>query len=546
MAGGAAGALINKAALKGTPSQALSWYIWFCGWIIATSGGLHGYNSSNISGQLKMHDYKESFNLGSYSTSAYANLSGWITSAIVIGGLIGSLSAAPFLDYIGRRMTLFASTIIYTIGCIMQISTSSNINLVIGARAVEGFGGGIATVCGGIYLAEIAPKAIRGLLGAFFSTNIMLGVALGYWGNYGSILNISDNSHWQWRVPLLIQFIPAITILAFLPFVPESPRWYAFKGKSDKALAALVRLRRLPAEHDFVVGEYSDIIAAVEAERTKPVSWMGLGRELVHDRSLLRRFVIAMLVQVGFNASGGNSITYYQTSILTSVGVTGNDAYLFSGIYGLIKVLSVFIYALFFAERFGRRMCILVGGGINVICVAYVAAYLGALKGNTAGGWAAVAMICLFAVGYGIGWAPNGFGLPAETMPNRVRAKVMSLAMGLQYLINFLLVRFFPNITAGIGADGPFIIFACVSSAILLFLFFALPEVKGVAIEHMSELFEGRILTNGLRGYRRNKEMRNLEAANQATVAEAKPTEKAEYIESVTAAHDPRGEKVVV
>lgn len=39
-----------------------------------------------------------------------------------------------------------------------------------------------------MYIAEIAPKAVRGLLGALFSTNIMLGVALGYWGNYGSLL----------------------------------------------------------------------------------------------------------------------------------------------------------------------------------------------------------------------------------------------------------------------------------------------------------------------------------------------------------------------
>ncbi|ORY81812.1 putative hexose transport-related protein [Leucosporidium creatinivorum] len=544
MAGGISGSLINRAALQNTPKEVLSWYIYFAGMIIATSGGLHGYNSSNMSGILKMHDFKESFNLASYSTTAYANLTGWVTSIIVLGGLVGSLISAPINDYFGRRSTLFGFTLIYTVGCIMQITTSSNINLVIGARALEGFAGGAATVTGTMYLAEIAPKAIRGLLGALFSTNIMLGVALGYWGNYGAILNISDNSHWQWRVPLLIQFIPAVTIIAFLPFIPESPRWYALKGKSDKALQSLVRLRRLPSDHDYLIAEYSDIIAVVEQERTMSISWIGLGKELVSDKSLRRRFIISMMAQLGFNFSGGNSITYYQNSILLSVGITGNNSYLFSGVYGLVKVLSVFFYALLCAERFGRRKMVLVGATINIVCVTWVAIYLGALTGNKAGGWVSVAVLCIFAVGYGIGWAPNGFGLPAETMPNRFRAKVISLCIGLQYLANFLLVRFFPNMVNGIGAKGPFIVFAVVSTAILIFFFLALPEVKGVGIEHMGELFEGHLLANGLRSHRANKAVREEEAANAATVNDSKPTSHSEYVESVKAGAPGQKEKV--
>ncbi|GAA5872659.1 hypothetical protein JCM8547_003722 [Rhodosporidiobolus lusitaniae] len=559
MAGGMGGALINKAALANTPSQVISVWIFFCAWIIATSGvrpvlslyatqdatdrctymslvdphTLHGYNSSNMSGILKMHQFKEDFNLGSYSTSSYATLSGWVTSIIVLGGFIGSLISAPLNDRFGRRSTLFASSIIYSVGAIIQISTTSNINMVIGARAVEGFGGGIATVTGTVYLAEIAPKAIRGLLGAFFSTNIMLGVALGYWGNYGAIINISDNSHWQYRVPLLIQFIPAITILAFLLFIPESPRWYVLKGKNDKALKSLVRLRRLPAEHDFVVQEYSEIVSAAEAERGMSVTWLAFIKELMHDKTLARRFIISMVVQVGFNFSGGNSITYYQTSILTSVGITGDDAYLFSGIYGLVKVLSVFVYSLFCAERFGRRKMLLFGASVNILCVTWVAIYLGALTGNKAGGWVSVAALCVFAVGYGVGFAPNGFGLPAETTPNRFRAKVVTCAMSAQYLINFLLVFFFPRMVLQITSKGPFIIFACVSTAILIFFFLALPEVKGVAIEHMSSLFEGHLLANGLRASRLNKMVRKEEAADAATVRDVKPEQKAEYIESV-------------
>jgi SP family sugar:H+ symporter-like MFS transporter len=77
---------------------------------------------------------------------------------------------------------------------------------------MQGFSSGLGTVTATLYLAEISPKAIRGVLGAFFSTNIMLGVALGYWMNYLSILHIAKTSHWQWRFPLIFQMVSSLSL----------------------------------------------------------------------------------------------------------------------------------------------------------------------------------------------------------------------------------------------------------------------------------------------------------------------------------------------
>ncbi|GAA6006194.1 sugar porter family MFS transporter [Rhodotorula paludigena] len=516
--GGGGGGFINKSAMKDTPREVYAnWYIYFVGITVAFSGGLHGFNSSNISGILKMHDVKESFDLAQYSSTAYSDLSGWLTSIIVLGGMIGAFATAPLNDLVGRRITLFLLGLLYVVGCIIQIVTTSNINQVIGARALQGFAGGGGSVAGPMLIAEVAPKAIRGLLSGFFSLTVMFGIALGYWSNYGTILHISDDSHWQWRIPLLVQFVPGVIVCAFIFFVPESPRWLAWKGHEAKALRALVRLRRLPEDHPFVVQEYTDILGGIEAERGNSQSWVGLGKELVKDRTLARRFILVLIAQVGYNFSGGNSITYYQTTILTQVGIKGDDAYLFSGIYGLIKVLAVLLYSLYFTEHFGRRNAILLGSAINILCVTWISIYLGALSGNHAGAWVSVAAICIFALGYGLGWAPNAFSLSSELFPNSLRAKMTSICIGVQYLINFLLVRFFPNMTAGIGSDGPFIIFAVVSAAIWVYLFLALPEVKGVAIEHMAELFSGHFWTNGVRASKLNKLLRKEEAENAET-----------------------------
>jgi sugar porter (SP) family MFS transporter len=303
-----------------------------------------------------------------------------------------------------------------------------------------------------MFLAEIAPTAIRGVLGAFFSANIMLGVALGYWSNYMSIEHISTASPWSWRVPVLIQMYPGIILVLALPFAPESPRWLVVHDKTDAARKVLCRLRNLDPTHPFIADELGDLSRSIEAEAKDANSstWMGLVRELRADRTLLRRFILVMIVQLGFNFSGGNSITYYQTSILTTIGVSDkHGVYLFSGVYGLMKVLAVLFYAFVCSERFGRRRCLLIGSTINIVCVLWIAIYLGTLSGkNQAAGWVAVAAICIFAIGYGIGWAPVAFGLNGELFPNQLRAKVMSLTIGLQYLANFCLTRFFPNMVS--------------------------------------------------------------------------------------------------
>ncbi|WWC93843.1 hypothetical protein V866_000679 [Kwoniella sp. B9012] len=502
MAGGAIGSLINRKALADSPKEIFNPFVFLFAAVLSMSGGLHGANTSNISGILAMKDFIKTFELSSLSTSAKSNISGWITSVIVLGGLIGALTSSPFNDRLGRKWSLFMQAAIYVVGTIIQLVASGNVNQVIGGRAMQGFASGGGTVTGTLFLAEIAPKAIRGVLGAFFSTNIMLGVSLGYWVNYISVLHIKSTSHWQWRFPIIFQLYPGIILLLALPFMPESPRWLVLQNKDQQAMKALCRIRRLPEDHPFIVAEYQEISNSVnaEVELAHSSSWAGLYSELRNDRTLLRRFILVLIVQLGFNFSGGNSITYYQTSILSTINVTTTDgAYLFSGIYGLMKVLAVLIYAFFCSERFGRRKMVLIGAFINILCVLWIAIYLGALAGhNKAAGWVAIAAVCLFAIGYGIGWAPVAFGLNGEVFPNRIRAKIMSLTIGMQYLANFCLTRFFPNMVANIGSFGPFAIFACVSSVIWVYIFFALPETKGVAIEHMGALFGDHWFKNGV------------------------------------------------
>ncbi|CAD6589438.1 MAG: hypothetical protein CYPHOPRED_004840, partial [Cyphobasidiales sp. Tagirdzhanova-0007] len=441
--GGSFGALINKQALADTPKECLNWYVFFVANCLAVSGGLHGFNTSNISGILAMTDFIKTFRLTSYSATEYSNISGWVTSVIVLG-----------------------------------YSSNGSINQVIGGRAIQGYTSGVGTVVGPLFLAEISPRAIRGVLGALFSLVSLLvsGSIMAVFSIFPKILIGNGGS-------------PSLSRC----FLVQSSFYSLAKTTNDSSVSR-GRLDEIKSS------------AEEEIETARSTSWAGIIRNMKSDDSLIRRFVLVIIIQIGFNFSGGNSITYYQSNILKSLGLTSKtNSYLFSGVYGLMKVSAVIVYAVFLSERLGRRAMLMIGGVGCMCCVLFLTVYLSlhptaSTSGSTGSyAYAAVASICLFAIFYGLSWAPVAFGVAAETMSNHMRSKAMTVFISVQYLVNFLLTRFFPNIVQSTGARGPFLIFTVASGAILLFCYFAMPETKGQSLESMANLFGSHIWLNGLR-----------------------------------------------
>ncbi len=68
----------------------------------------------------------------------------------------------------------------------------------------------------------------------------------------------------HWRLMLGSAGIPALIVLAQMPFLPESPRWLMSKGRYEKAYKAMLRLRLDPvmAARDIF---YMKVLLAEEA-----------------------------------------------------------------------------------------------------------------------------------------------------------------------------------------------------------------------------------------------------------------------------------------
>ena len=101
-------------------------------------------------------------------------------------------------------------------------------------------------------------------------------------------------------------------------------------------------------------------------------------------------------------------------------------------------------------------------------------------------------------------------------------------------MIIFLLVKFFGNTAASGGAYAPFAMFAGVSTGILIHLLFALPDPRGIALEHTHLLFRNHWFANGLKPKQSDHMIRDEERINQESFKEpAKNKVEVRYIEEI-------------
>lgn len=74
------------------------------------------------------------------------------------------------------------------------------------------------------------------------------------------------------------------------------------------------------------------------------------------------------------------SLTSDSPQIFQNLGLKGTNNSLFAtGIYGVVKVCSSLIFALFIADRFGRRKSLILGGIEQALCLFYVGAFVSLL-----------------------------------------------------------------------------------------------------------------------------------------------------------------------
>lgn len=125
-----------------------------------------------------MPDFLERFHdtVGPDGKNAFTpSRSGTIVGLLSIGTLIGSISAGPIADFVGRRLSIVIWNSIFCVGVIVQICTIDKWYQIAIGRWVAGLGVGGLSCLTPLYMSETAPRAVRGSMVGCYQLFITLG-----------------------------------------------------------------------------------------------------------------------------------------------------------------------------------------------------------------------------------------------------------------------------------------------------------------------------------------------------------------------------------
>ena len=336
--------------------------------LVAGLGGLlYGVDVGIIAGALPYLEATSGLNAGQLSI---------VVAAVLLGSVISTLFAGALADWMGRRVLMAVSGLLFVVS-IPTIALSHGYGPLVLGRLLQGVSAGLIGVVVPLYLAECLAASQRGKGTGIFQWLLTLGiVAAALVGMFFSmrvdeVARLHDAARLfafkdtAWRSIFWVSLPPGVLFVIGSFVVAESPRWLFRRGRRDAARAALLRSRsRAQAEL-----ELTEMEQAAAAEKAPNAS----GAKV--EESLLRRkyvipFVLACVILACNQATGINSIIGYNANILLQSGLSDVQAHWGYVIFTIVNFLAT-IGGVVLVDRKGRKFLLTVGTAgiiVSLLC----------------------------------------------------------------------------------------------------------------------------------------------------------------------------------
>ena len=405
--------------------------------------------------------------LGLYSGSQVS----LVVGAVMMGGLVSSLTAGVLCDFFGRKKMIVASSSMFLVAVPVVCLSLDSFWILFAGRMLQGMSAGYMAVVMPMYLTETLPPEIRGRGTGVFQFFLGLGlvIAAGAGCLIATIYGAADAKGLAaadmvaaWGANFWWTIVPVAMLFAGSFFLKESPVW--------------IERRRRKA-------------AGVQEQ---------FSSERVSGDSLLRRrYVIPMLLAVLVltlnKTTGMSSFTSYLVSILQQSGFEGMFANYGQFVVKLTNMV-VTIFAAAVIDRVGRTKLLKIGTGGMTIGLACIGGVFLAIErfGVEANNFTGLLTLCAFfamQIFYALGPGICVWLVLSELMPSRLRATGMGVALFMNQLVACALASTFRPWVEAWGWSSMFFFFA--ANGILYFATaFFIPETKGKSLEELERLFE--------------------------------------------------------
>ena len=475
--------------------------------MVAVLGGLlFGYDTAVISGAEKG---LQAFFKGAKDFEYNDFLHGFTSSSALIGCIIGSGLSGLFASRFGRKRSLIFAGICFflsawgsmtpeTFGLLPYGKPTWTLLVVFNLyRVLGGIGVGMASAICPMYIGEVAPSRIRGMLVSWNQFAIIFGQLVVYFVNFlilgshanpvydaaGAIANMAD-AEWTittgWRYMFGSEMVPAGLFALLICFVPETPRYLVMVGQDQKALSILSHING-SSEAQTILNDIKATITT-KTERLLTYGWM----------CIWMCIFVGIMLSVFQQIVGINAVLYYAPRIFQDMGM--QSPMVQTVIMGIVNI-SFTLVAVFTVEKVGRKP-LLIWGSIGMAIGAFGVALT---FGNASLSIVTMLSIMVYSASFMFSWGPICWVLIAEIFPNTIRGAAVAIAVAFQWIFNFLVSSTFVpmfnmHLTAGDDFGHWFTYgfygLMCVLAA--LFVWRLVPETKGKTLEDMTKLWKNR------------------------------------------------------
>ena len=426
--------------------------------VAAASQFLVGYNTGVMNAPEKVVFPGHSTALWSLAVAAFA-----------VGGPFGAIVGGKMADLRGRRGALLIDTWTFLLGGLLQTFAPDMYTIIL-SRFIIGFASGYSSVLVPIYLGELAPPTLRGMLGTLTQFAMVIGILV------ADLMAFPFSTPNSWRT--LFAVTPIVTIVQLLcaPFLLESPRWLLNRDPNSlRARYIIKRLRGLRYDHE-VETEVGNYVLGGDAQKQEQPNQSAALNEMLSHRKLRMLLVSGLVLQMAQQLCGINAVFYYSTSFFE--GVIDNPL-IGTTIVGAVNVVATYA-ALLLMDSYGRRTLILwSSGGMFFACIVIVLSLLGVFNNLLA-----LVAVNVYVIFFEIGLGPIPWLIVAEMFEGKYVAVAMSACSQLNWACNFIIGLVFPymNLYLGPYSFGPF---AAVLALTFVFALTILPETQGTTPEDL-------------------------------------------------------------
>lgn len=469
--------------------------------LVAVIGGLlFGYDTAVISGAEKG---LQAFFMGATDFQYTDFWHGFTSSSALIGCIIGSSISGLLASNWGRKKSLIFAGIMFFISAwgsmcpetMILAKGEPNLTLFVVFniyRVIGGVGVGLASAVCPMYIGEIAPSNIRGMLVSWNQFAIIFGQLVVYFANFyilgdhtqpviesiGQGMNqiMPGSDPWTiatgWRYMFGSEMIPAGLFAILICFVPETPRYLASIGADEKAESILAKINGATKAKEILKE-----IKATMTVKTEPLMTFGF----------LCIFVGIML-SVFQQAVGINAVLYFAPRIYGAMGF--EDPMMLTVFNGIVN-LGFTCVAIFTVEKLGRKPLLIVGSlGMAIGAIGVACTFTKAMDGDSTMQTMCMISLMIYSASFMFSWGPICWVLIAEVFPNTIRGAAVAIAVAFQWIFNWIVSTSFVPMANSLGYGFVYAMYGTICILAAVFVYKLVPETKGKTLEDMTKLWK--------------------------------------------------------